>query len=55
MDDHMRHKLYAQVGIVTDEEGVAISPLHDDYEYFKDQLDFLTDPLSDDYCKYDNE
>lgn len=42
-------------GVVTDNCGVAVSPLDDDYYAYKSELDRLTDPLSDDYSKYDNE
>ena len=42
-------------GFVYDENDTPVSPLDDDYEYWKGEQDALTDPLSDDYCKYDNE
>ena len=42
-------------GFVYDDSGTEVSPLDDDYEYWKSVQDSLTDPLSDDYCKYDNE
>ncbi len=40
---------------VTDTIGGELSILDDDYEYYKQQLENLTNPLSDDYNKYDNE
>lgn len=42
-------------GFVYDEGDAYVSPLDDDYEYWRSEQDALTDPLSDDYCKYDNE
>ena len=33
----------------------VVSPVDDDYEYWDSEQDALTNPLSDDYCKYDNE
>lgn len=41
--------------IITDDSGCELLPLDDDYFYYKSELDNLTNPLSDDYCKYDNE
>ena len=38
--------------LVTDENGHEVSPIDDDYEYYKSQI---LSPLDDDYCKYDNE
>lgn len=40
---------------VYDDNGSYVSPTDDDYEYWKSVQESLTDPLSDDYCKYDNE
>ena len=42
-------------GFVYDDSGSYVSPLDDDYEYWKSEQEALTNPLSDDYCKYDNE
>lgn len=42
-------------GFVYDGNDDTIIPLDDDYEYEKAEQDALTNPLSDDYCKYDNE
>ena len=42
-------------GFVYDDNGTEVSHLDDDYEYWKSVQESLTDPLSDDYCKYDNE
>lgn len=38
--------------LVTDENGHEVSPIDDDYEYYKSQI---LSPLDDDYCKYDYE
>lgn len=40
---------------VHDDDGNEVSPLDDDYEYWKAENEDATNPLSDDYCKYDNE
>lgn len=37
--------------VVRDENGNEVSPLHDDYEYYKH---LQPSPLDDDYCKYDD-
>jgi len=42
-------------GYIYDDNDNMVSPLDDDYEYWKSEQERLTDPLSDDYCKYDNE
>lgn len=42
-------------GAVYDDSGSEVSPLDDDYEFWKSEQERLTNPLSDDYCKYDNE
>lgn len=42
-------------GFVYDENDTYISPMNNDYESLKSEQEALTDPLSDDYCKYDNE
>lgn len=41
--------------VVTDDSGNALTPADDDYALFKYELENSTNPLSDDYCKYDNE
>ena len=41
--------------VVTTEDNVEVAVTDDDYEYYKQQLEDLTNPLSDDYNKYDNE
>lgn len=41
--------------IVTNDCGSEVSPLDDDYESYRSELEDLTSPLSDDYNKYDNE
>ena len=40
---------------VYDDNGNKVNPLDDDYEYYKYLQETREDPLSDDYCKYDNE
>jgi len=40
---------------VVDENGNEVSPLDDDYEYWKNVCEDRSNPLSDDYCKYDND
>ena len=42
-------------GFIYDSNDNFVSPLDDDYEYWKYEQETLTNPLSDDYCKYDNE
>ncbi len=54
MTQKERYRQYNE-GIVTDDCGNEVSPLDDDYGYYKSELDDLTNPLSDDYNKYDNE
>lgn len=45
----------AEEDTVYDDNGNPVSGLDDDYTYWEEQSRSLTDPLSDDYCKYDNE
>lgn len=40
---------------IYDDNRHIVSPLDDDYEYWKSKQDALTNPLSDDYCKNNNE
>ena len=54
MSDKNRIDKYAD-GIVTTDNGVELSPSDDDYKVCKSELDSITNPLSDDYNKYDNE
>lgn len=42
-------------GVVMDDHNTELSPMDDDYYATKRDLENLTNPLSDDYCKYDNE
>lgn len=42
-------------GTVTTDTGCEVSITDDDYEYWKSELENKTNPLSDDYNKYDNE
>ena len=49
------HRKFSDDGFIYDDNGTYVSPLDDDYEYWKTKQEVLTNPLSDDYCKYDNE
>lgn len=51
----MKDKRFNNDGNVYDENNNVVSPISDDYDYYKHAQDNLTNPLSDDYCKYDNE
>ena len=51
----MRDNRFNNDGSVYDECGTRVPPTSDDYEYWKAEQEDLTNPLSDDYCKYDNE
>lgn len=51
----MCEKRFQQDGYVYDDCDNYVSPIDDDYEYWKAEQEALTDPLSDDYCKYDCE
>lgn len=42
-------------GFVYDDNNNQVSPLDDDYYYWKSEQESLIDPLSDEYCKYFNE
>ena len=42
-------------GFVYDDNNNVVAPSDDDYSYWKAEQVSLTDPLSDDYNKYDNE
>lgn len=53
--DLMNTKRFSGDGYVYDDNDNMVSPIDDDYEYWKSEQERLTDPLSDDYCKYDNE
>lgn len=55
MKNRDRISAYECENIVTDEHGYKISTCDDDYNAYCDELNDLTNPLSDDYCKYDNE
>lgn len=46
---------FSKDGYVYDDNNTRISPSDDDYRYWKARQEDLTNPLSDDYCKYDNE
>ena len=51
----MCKKKFSGDGFIYDDSGENISPVDDDYEYWKAEQNALINPLSDDYCKYDNE
>lgn len=53
--DSMSTKRFSGNGYIYDDNDNMVSPLDDDYEYWKSEQERLTDPLSDDYNKYDNE
>ena len=48
-------KNYFDDNTVYDDNGTEVSPLDDDYEYWKSEQEYYSNPLSDAYCKYDNE
>ena len=50
--EKMYDRRFSDDGFVYDDNNTYVSPLDDDYEFWKSEQ---TDPLSDDYCKYDNE
>jgi len=47
------HKPYNSDEIV-DENGKEVSPLDDDYFFYKSEWERIHNPLDDDYCKYDD-
>lgn len=51
----MYDKRFSDDGFVYDENNNQVSPLDDDYEYWKTEQENLINPISDDYCKYLNE
>lgn len=51
----MDKKRFSQDGFVYDDNDRMVSPVDDDYEFWKSEQESLTNPLSDDYNKYDNE
>lgn len=55
MKNRDRISAYEDAEIVTNKYGYELSPCDDDYKAYCNELDDLTNPLSDDYCKYDNE
>lgn len=48
-------KRFSNDGFIYDENDTFVSQLDDDYDYWESEQEVLTNPLSDDYCKYDNE
>lgn len=53
--EYPRDPRFNDDGFIYDDNGDYVSPTDDDYEYWRSEQESLTDPLSDDYCKYDNE
>ena len=50
-----KDKRFSGDGFVYDDNSNRVLPIDDDYEYWESVQENLTDPRSDDYCKYDNE
>lgn len=48
MDDD---RIIRRYGDVVDESGNYVSPLDDDYAYYKHECDRRNDPLDDDYVR----
>ena len=38
---------------ITDDYGKCLTPVDDDYRFYKAEHDRRNNPLDDDYCKYD--
>lgn len=53
--DPRNRLIYVYEDTVYDDNGYEVSPLDDDYYYWKSEQDNLNNPLSDDYCKYDHD
>lgn len=53
MRDERTDKRLNDDGIVYDENQKEVSPLDDDYEYYKSEQEAMTNPLSDDYIRRD--
>ena len=51
----MNKNRFSGDGYIYDDNDNMVSPLDDDYKYWKFEQERLTDPLSDDYDKYANE
>lgn len=51
----MCDKRFSDDGNIYDDNNNVVTGTDDDYEYWKSEQERLTDPLSDDYNKYDNE
>lgn len=51
----MPDKRFSGEGFVYDDNNTPVSPTDDDYAFWQSEQDALTNPLSDDYNKYDNE
>lgn len=48
-------KRFNDDGYVYDDNNNYVSALDDDYDYWKYEQERVTNPLDDDYNKYDNE
>ena len=53
--ERKRCECYTIDGVVMNDCGIILTPLDDDYYATKQELENITNPLSDDYCKYYNE
>lgn len=53
--DNVRDKRFCDDGSVYDDNNNRVTPVDDDYAYWKAEQERLNDPLSDDYCKYAHE
>lgn len=52
---NQKDKRFNDDGYIYDDSNQCVSPFNDDYEYWDSVQKSMTNPLSDDYCKYDNE
>ena len=62
MESNKRKVLFSMVdkrfnndGNIYDDNNNVVTPINDDYDFYKSEQENLTNPLSDDYCKYNNE
>lgn len=51
----MEDKRFSNDGCIYDNNNNRITPVDDDYYFWKIEQNNLNNPLSDDYCKYNNE
>lgn len=52
MNNVERVYYFTENDLVTSDTGEELSPLDDDYFAFKSELEDMSNPLSDDYCKH---